>query len=860
MTVVNRTYLTSDIKYPLFAIAFATALTLYLHPDMAGADVTRYLYWTHTLFFDRDLLLINEFEEFGERLLITPTGYAVEFHNVGTAIFWLPFYAAAYFLDVIVRPDDSVRTGFEPIYILLINFSTWLYAGLTVLGLYHLACRFSRPHAAFWAIVFVSLGTSFFYYTVFLPASSHVISAFLATTFLRLWLTARRQPRWPLWLAMGVIGGLLLLVANYNLPYLILPLLSSGSDIYRHGLNHRHSRLAGVYLLSAFLMFTPQLFIWWLLFGSPLVTPYRVQLAWLQPQLILTWFSAWHGLFVFAPIVYLTIPGAYYLFKRDKTLAIQAIILFLFFSYIISINAAWWGGTSFGARYFISLTPIFVITVAAFLDRFQNPGAYLAAAMMALWTLLLYTQTTAGLMNLHNWYPINILALRQWEALRSWPRLIYDASLPATTSPLFTLVPGLAVVGGLIFGAGPRLIQTVQHKWHDQALYGLPALGVIVIVFIGYAGLRSQAIRNQLERNGFYQNKQQIYRSDPFDMIKNYHKLASFYQEQAQPQKAVAAIQTAMQNWPDQTRKIVILSSTSERPEGHLPHLAWHPFDINFGNVVRLIGYTLQKEGAAGYGENISPAAPVQQLNVGLYWERLSAEVDEVHYTFSLSEYRHNREIARHRIEEGLLSPGIAGVYPLDEIPTGMFFKDSFVIPYRPDDQFGKIELVLDQASLHPTMPAGTAPARITIGFVELSATELMLPLNYNFDNKMALTGYWTGLDHPAQTLSLALRWQGITPPDRDYKLFTHLVDSKNEIVTQRDVEPLSGLRPTTTWQPKEEIIDLYDIPLPEHDNLDTLSIVLGFYFFETGERLFLVNSNDGSGSTKQNFVRLKIE
>ncbi|MEW5961515.1 MAG: hypothetical protein AB1801_27680, partial [Chloroflexota bacterium] len=233
--VQNLTGFRKPVRF-VFAIGFAVALLLCLHPDLRGADFTRYLFWTRTLFFDHDILLINEFEMFGERLLITPTGHALEFHNFGTAIFWLPFYALAYLIDVILlRPGETGPRGFERIYVLLINFSTWFYAGLTWLILYRLLRRYRRAAASFWAIVFVVAGTSYLYYTVFLPVSSHIVSALLATIFMFLWEIDRRQPRWQLWLAMGLVGGGLLLVASYNLPFLMLPGLTLLDDVFKNG-------------------------------------------------------------------------------------------------------------------------------------------------------------------------------------------------------------------------------------------------------------------------------------------------------------------------------------------------------------------------------------------------------------------------------------------------------------------------------------------------------------------------------------------------------------------------------------------------------------------------------------------------
>ncbi len=830
-------------NYWLFALIFVAALCLWLHPDLKGADITRYLYWTRSLFFDQDLLLINEFEMFGERLLLTPTGYAQEFHNFGTAIFWLPFYAVAYLIDAFIfNSDPTVRTGYEPIYILLINFSTWLYAGITLLMLYGLVRRYSSGRAAFWAIVFVSLGTSFFYYVVFLPISSHIASAFLATVFLTVWDTDRKQPRWPLWLTMGAIGGWLLAVANYNVPYLLLPLFTALNDVYKNGFHRYHLKLASVYAVSGTLAFMPQLFIWWLYFGSPLTTPYSDQLVWLDlyKLIFLTWFSGWHGLFVFSPIIYLSILGFYYLFGRDKILALSLVFLFLAFSYVANSNQAWPAGTAFGSRYFISLTPILAIGLAVCLHHFKNPLVYLLAGLLSVWTVLLYAQTVLGLMNLHNWYPIGEIISDQGRALQQLPYLVYEAHLPVTTGPLFRVVIGLAVAGGLIVGLGPWFIKTLQYKFNENWLLVLPGLAVILIVFIGYAGANSQVTQSRLVKEGYYQGKQQIYISDPLDAMKNYKKLADFYLKQGQPEQAMSALRATLHIWPNRSRQFI--------SEDALSQLNYHPLDINFGNVVRLIGYSLDKTDS-------------NNLSVNLYWQRLAAKVDDVYYTFSIVDYTTGQQVAHYQAKEGLIGPSVLGVYPLDHIPDGIFFSDRFDVSYRAEDGLlSKIVISMAEVGLYPRLPDASTPETATIGFIDLSPAGLLYPLNYNFDHKIALTGYRAYLDETGQTLHLALRWQGITPPAKDYKIFTHVLDSNNDMIAQRDVDPLSGLRPTATWKSEEEILDVYTIPLPGDVSLEMATILLGFYLLETGERLLLVEPADSSSSTPQNFVRLEIK
>jgi hypothetical protein len=810
--------------YALFTLIFAMTLGMLLHSDLVGADASRYLFWTRSLFFDHDFLFINEFEIFGGRLFLTPTGYALEFHNFGTAIFWLPFYAVAHWLA-----GPEAKSGFESIYILLINFSTWIYGGLTLPVLYQLAGRYGRPKAVIAAIIAVSLGSSYFYYIIFLPASSHIISVFLAAFFLTLWQATRRRTAWQLWLALGVIGGALILVASYNLPYLFLP----GLSLYQNRWHRRYVALGAAYALAALLTFIPQLFIWGSFSGHPFTTPYSAQLFWTEPQLILTWFSTWHGLFIFAPILWLALPGGYFLWKQDNIMAAGVALIFFSFSYIISVNAAWWGGSSFGARYFISLTPIFVLAVTALLERFKNPRGYLLAGLLSLWTILLYAQTALGLINIHNWYPLDDLAAGQWQAAQQLLRLVLGANLPATQGPFLTMTIGLAAGSLMIVGGMPLLLGILRSKLNDNGLLILPALSLAIFAFLWYAGGQGAAAISRLAGEGFYQNKEQIYTADPTDGMKNYHNLAHFYLKHGQPAAAVATMQRAILGWPHSIRHIIPT----------LPTGADHALDLNFGDVVRLVGYSLAKKDG--------------QLQATLYWQRLAAETDEVHYTFRLKEQGAGTEIAQYRAQEGLIGPSLVGVYPLDEIPDGMFFRDTFEMAYQPAELFGAVHLSLAEVGLQPHLPDGTALEEPTLGFIDLSATGQGSLLNENFEHKIILASYYAALDPTGQSLTLALRWQCLAPLARDYKIFIHLIDANGKMITQRDLDPLGNLRPTSGWQPGEELLEVYHLPLSPENAAPPTAILLGFYFLETGERLFVVDEPAGE---PRNYVRLELD
>jgi len=106
----------------------------------------------------------------------------------------------------------------------------------------------------------------------------------------------------------------------------------------------------------------------------------------------------------------------------------------------------------------------------------------------------------------------------------------------------------------------------------------------------------------------------------------------------------------------------------------------------------------------------------------------------------------------------------------------------------------------------------------------------------------------------PRDTLRLSLRWQAGEGIDANYKVFLHLVGPDNNIVAQRDSEPVGGLRPTTSWQEGEVIIDNHGILVPEDVPAGTYELLGGMYLPATGQRLPIV---EASGATAEDHIVL---
>ena len=121
-------------------------------------------------------------------------------------------------------------------------------------------------------------------------------------------------------------------------------------------------------------------------------------------------------------------------------------------------------------------------------------------------------------------------------------------------------------------------------------------------------------------------------------------------------------------------------------------------------------------------------------------------------------------------------------------------------------------------------------------------------PVNADFGGEMKLLGYnlETTSVMPGEPIQLTLYWQSQIAMDRNWSIFTHIVDDQGLIVAQRDRYPGMGALATTLMSPGRTFADRYVIPLPAATYSPAAAhIEVGLYDLNTGERLPLKTGGD---------------
>jgi hypothetical protein len=403
-------------------LVFVFLLTLpFVNPWVRGDGVGYYAFVRSLLIenqlnFEKDWLAANPNFRAGRtdaagRILpeaYTPTGHLDNHFAIGPAILWSPFLLVAH-LGVVAydRLGGHVAAdGYSRPYIITMALATALYGFLALWISFRLARKYISERWVFLATVGIWFASSFPVYMYFNPSWSHAHAAFVVALFMWYWDRTRDRRTWAQWLCLGAIGGLMLDVYYINVVLFVLPLQESLSGYWR-ALHRTGSENVGrlflmnlVFSGAVVAAFFPTLIAKKIIYGSYLKFGYEHLWAWTPHALIRVCISADHGLFSWTPILLLAVVGLFFFQRRERILGADLIIVFATFLYVIGCYADWDGLSSFGNRFFVSLSPVFILGLAAFFDWFartwKDKGAGVIASCMTcvfiIWNLGLIFQ------------------------------------------------------------------------------------------------------------------------------------------------------------------------------------------------------------------------------------------------------------------------------------------------------------------------------------------------------------------------------------------------------------------------------------------------------------------------------------
>ena len=123
------------------------------------------------------------------------------------------------------------------------------------------------------------------------------------------------------------------------------------------------------------------------------------------------------------------------------------------------------------------------------------------------------------------------------------------------------------------------------------------------------------------------------------------------------------------------------------------------------------------------------------------------------------------------------------------------------------------------------------------------------LPSPRRFGEAIALTAFC----QPATPQSVAagavalvgLRWRTETPLSQRYKVTVQVLDSRNNVIAQRDSEPVGGSLPTDQWLVGETVVDNHGVFIAPGTPPGAYRLIVALYDQNMGDRLRLAEGED---------------
>ena len=402
----------------ILLIVFLVSL-VFVNPIIHGDGVGYYAYARaplidHSLDFTHDYQAANEgfregrLDESGQPKagFRTITGHLENHFTVGPALLWSPFLLVAHASVLLTREfGSSVRAdGFSAPYRYAMAFGTAIYGFLALLFSFRLARKYVNPLWVFIATLTIWWASSLPVYMYFNPSWSHVHSAFTAALFLWYWERTHQERTLGQWLILGLITALMLNVYYPNVMLIAVVLVEALWQYLEYFRGRRAAERAGILsVLSRQLLFgvvvcvclLPTFVSRWIVYGGPFETGYLPlrDFLWDSPVFLKVLFSANHGLLSWTPVLIFSLLGLVLFARRSPNIGIPFLAATVAFYLFISIYPDWAGISSFGNRFFISLTSLFIfglgIALESLAGRFshQRSGLLFSTAVLACFTL-----------------------------------------------------------------------------------------------------------------------------------------------------------------------------------------------------------------------------------------------------------------------------------------------------------------------------------------------------------------------------------------------------------------------------------------------------------------------------------------
>ncbi len=304
----------------------------------------------------------------------------------GLSMLWLPFFATAH---VMAKVGGFAADGYSLPYQLMIGFASLFYLFLGLFFLRKLLLRlFNSEQAALLVPFVIFYGTFMFHYAIDMNSLSHIYSFTFITLFINYvhkFLNEEKSLRNFLvcFLFLVIIGcirplnGLIVLIVPALIP----------KDFFKQKWKTKFKLMDALILALIFAFIINQVSILFAQTGTFFADTYNGEKFYFdRPKLFDVLFSYHAGLFVYAPITFVSLFGTIFLDSIRK----KIILVFIFFA-VIYIYASWWYWP-ITTRAAIDYYPIIAILLAALYKKAEGIKKAKTSLIILFFLLLSYHQ------------------------------------------------------------------------------------------------------------------------------------------------------------------------------------------------------------------------------------------------------------------------------------------------------------------------------------------------------------------------------------------------------------------------------------------------------------------------------------
>ncbi|MBO9343842.1 MAG: glycosyltransferase family 39 protein [Roseiflexus sp.] len=471
----------------LLGAGMLTLIITYV-PRIIG-DGAGYYAYARSLVYRGDLVMDETFESLSvPSLRVTDKGLLANPWSVGPAMLWMGPLAL---YRLVVGGDGHEQGAYATVCLI----SAWAGIGTMIIA-YRCARRWYSPAASAAGAFAAFYGSTLWYYSMQEGGFAHAISAFACALTVLAWLRVIERPDFSRWMALGAAAGLAALTYWATALLLIAPMLGVAHMLFkaRHDVQ-QFVRICGFCLVAglvAIIVFSPQMAVWYAIYGSPLVKPPGTPYLVLNDPHILDLFVMRFGLVRWTPLAMLGLIGLPLLVRRSPVLGGALIVAAVTYIGYNGLLSDWHGSGAFGVRRLTSLAAWYALGLAALAEaliRRRHTLTMLIGMVAGSWWMLMLLvrkgdlgDTSAGALEMLSIADLYLgrtalPALQLGDFLRSG--FVWDT---VTTAPLefsvkvlgyFAILSGLALWASWKLAAGrapervaPGVGTTITESMH----------------------------------------------------------------------------------------------------------------------------------------------------------------------------------------------------------------------------------------------------------------------------------------------------------------------------------------------------------------------------------------------------------